>query len=124
VTRLFLRGRGRFSDDLVHERVIPDGPLGTLRQPLQHEAVRSLEQILEKINAYSSAGAENMWRAGRRGSLATALWRACWAFFRTYVLRAGFLDGREGFMLAVCDAEVTYYRYVKLMLLAEKQVTR
>jgi hypothetical protein len=79
-----------------------------------------VEQILEKINAYSSAGAENMWRAGRRGSFAGALGRGCWAFFRAYVLRAGFLDGREGFMLAVCDFEVTYYRYLKLILLAEK----
>ena len=120
VIRLFRRGRARFSDDLVHERVQAEGPLGTFRQPLQHEAVRSVEQILEKINAYSSAGAENMWRAGRRGSFAGALGRGCWAFFRTYVLRAGFLDGREGFMLAVCDFEVTYYRYLKLVLLAEK----
>lgn len=117
VTRLFRRGRARFSDDLVHERVLPDGPLGTLSQPLRHEAVRSLEQILEKINTYSSAGAENMWRAGRRGSLGAALWHGCWAFFRTYILRAGFLDGREGFMLAVSNAEGTYYRYLKLMLL-------
>ena len=123
-TRLFRRGRARFSDDLVHERVIADGPVGRLGPALHHEAVRSLEQILAKINAYSSAGAENMRRAGRRGSLAGALWHGCWAFFRTYVLRAGFLDGREGLMLAVCDFEVTYYRYLKLMLLAEKQASR
>ena len=41
--------------------------------------------------------------------------------FRTYVLRAGFLDGRAGFMLAVSNAEGAYYRYIKLMLLAEKR---
>jgi len=39
------------------------------------------------------------------------------AFVRSYVLRAGFLDGREGFMLAVSNAEGTYYRQLKLMLL-------
>ena len=43
-----------------------------------------------------------------------------WAFIRTYFLRLGFLDGREGFMLAVANAEGSYYRYLKLMLLAEK----
>jgi hypothetical protein len=42
-----------------------------------------------------------------------------WTFFRTYVMRAGFLDGREGFMLAVANAEGSYYRYLKLMLLNE-----
>ena len=46
--------------------------------------------------------------------------RAAWAFVRTYFLRGGFLDGREGFMLAVATAEGTYYRYVKLLLLQNK----
>jgi glycosyltransferase involved in cell wall biosynthesis len=44
-----------------------------------------------------------------------------WAFIRTYVLRAGFLDGRHGFMLAVSNAEGTYYRYLKLMLLDDQR---
>jgi hypothetical protein len=44
-----------------------------------------------------------------------------WAFLSTYFLRLGFLDGREGFMLAVINAENSYYRYAKLMLLAERE---
>ena len=40
---------------------------------------------------------------------------------RTYVFQAGFLDGREGFMLSVSNAEGTYYRYLKLMLLGDKR---
>jgi glycosyltransferase involved in cell wall biosynthesis len=121
VVRLFRRGQARFSDDLVHERVISQGPRATLANPLMHEAVRSTEQVLDKINAYSSAGAENMWRAGKRGSLRAALWHGGWAFFRTYFVRLGFLDGREGFMLAVTNAESSYYRYVKLMLLGRQR---
>jgi hypothetical protein len=38
---------------------------------------------------------------------------------RTYFLKRGFLDGRRGFMLAVSNAEGSYYRYAKAMLLAE-----
>lgn len=56
--------------------------------------------------------------SGRRASLFTAIVHGTWAFFRTYFLRLGFLDGREGFMLAVINAENSYYRYAKLMLLA------
>jgi hypothetical protein len=37
------------------------------------------------------------------------------------VLRLGFLDGREGFVLAVMNAEASYYRYVKLWLLARNR---
>lgn len=121
VTRLFKRGHARFSDDLVHERLRVEGSIGNLKRPLMHEAIRSLEQVLEKINAYSSSGAENMGRSGRRGSLGSAVGHGLWSFLRTYILRGGFLDGREGFMLAVSNAEGAYYRYLKLMLLNERK---
>jgi glycosyltransferase involved in cell wall biosynthesis len=116
VTRLFRRGAAKFSDDLVHERVIVGGATGKLRQSLLHESIRDAEQLLTKINQYSTAGAHMLADKQRASSLKQAVARAAWAFFRSYVLRAGFLDGREGFMLAVSTAEGTYYRYVKLML--------
>jgi len=62
-------------------------------------------------------------KEGRRASLFTALFHGGWAFFRTYILRLGFLDGREGFLLAVINAENSYYRYAKLALLGKKTVT-
>lgn len=117
VTRIVRRGRGRFSDDPVHERLIVDGPVGTLRSPLAHEAVVDLEEVLDKVNRYSTAGARQMLRSGRHATLRSAIGHGAWTFIRTYVLRAGFLDGREGFMLAVSNAEGAYYRYLKLMLL-------
>jgi len=123
VTRLWRRSAARFSEDHTHDRVIVDGKLGRLRQPVMHEAVTDLEQMLVKINMYSSSSAAMFHREGRRASLATALAHGGWAFVRTYILRAGFLDGREGFMLAVINAENSYYRYAKLMLLGRKNVT-
>ncbi|HES75436.1 MAG TPA: glycosyltransferase family 2 protein [bacterium] len=120
VVRLFRRGTARFSDDLVHERLLVDGGVGRLQHPLQHASFSSLEQVLDKVNRYSSAGAERLQAQGRKAGLGTAVGRAVWTFFRTYILKAGFLDGREGFMLAVSNAEGVYYRYLKLMLLQEK----
>ncbi len=58
-----------------------------------------------------------MTSSNRKGSLGRAIVHGLWAFVRTYVLRLGFLDGRWGFMLAVSNAEGTYYRYVKLWLM-------
>ena len=124
VTRLFRRNAARFSDDLVHERLIVDGRTARLSCPLLHESVTSLEQMLAKINAYSSAGAESLNRSGRRSSLTAAVLHGIWAFVRTYFFRAGFLDGREGFMIAVVNAEGSYYRHAKLMLLAERDGER
>jgi glycosyltransferase involved in cell wall biosynthesis len=121
VTRLFSRGRARFSDDLLHERLVVDGPIGRLREPLIHEAFVSLEDVLETMNRYSTAGARMMHDRTRKASMATAILHGFWSFFHTYVVRAGFLDGREGFMLAVSNGEGTYYKYLKLMLLGKRK---
>lgn len=117
VVRLFRRGTARFSDDVVHEHVIAEGKTGTLQNPIMHETFVDLEELLSKMNSYSSLAAQDMHRGGRKVSLIDAVLRGGWAFIRTYFFRGGFLDGREGFMLAVATAEGTYYRYAKLMLL-------
>ncbi len=119
--RLFKRGKARFSDDLVHERLIVEGAAGRLHGMLLHYAFDDLEEVLRKVNQYSTAGAQMMQRRGRHTSLTGAVLRGMWSFVRTYVVRGGFLDGREGFMLAVSNAEGTYYRYLKLMLLNRKK---
>jgi glycosyltransferase involved in cell wall biosynthesis len=120
VTRLFQRGSARFSDDLVHESLIVNGSVGRLRQPLLHETFHDLEELLAKINQYSTAGARMLDEKNKTATLKKAVGHAIWAFLRTYIIRAGFLDGREGFMLAVSTAESTYYRYAKLMLLNKR----
>lgn len=120
ITRLFRRGAARFSDDLVHERLVVSGSTGTLKSPLLHDTYRDLEEVLDKVNSYSTAGARMKHKQGKQAGLTTAIAHGVWAFVRTYFLRRGFLDGREGFMLAVSNAEVTYYRYVKSMLLNRK----
>lgn len=120
VLRLFRRGKGSFSDALVHESVQLQGSVARLRQPMLHYSYRDLDDVLSKLNSYSSAASVMLQRRGKKGGLAQAVLHGLWAFFRTYILRAGFLDGREGFMLAVSNAEGTYYRYLKLMLLNKK----
>jgi hypothetical protein len=114
VPRLFRRGRARFSDDLVHERLLVDGQVGRLRGELLHEAFVDLDEVLQKVNNYSTWGAQKLQQQGARGGLTKAVTRGAWSFIRSYVLRGGFLDGREGFMLAVSIAEGTYYKFLKL----------
>lgn len=117
VTRLFRRQAAQFSDDLVHERIVTSSIVGKLQCQLLHESYRSFEAVLDKTNRYSSAGAQSLLNKGKTASLGTALGHGLWAFFRTYFLRLGFLDGRMGLVLAISIAEATYYRYLKLWLL-------
>jgi len=116
VLRLFRRDKAYFSGDLVHERVVCDGTMARLNAPLMHDPVRRLEDALSRMDRYSTAGAEQLLAAGKRVSFTSGIFHGLWTFFRTYVLRAGFLDGREGFLLAVANAEGTYYRYMKAWL--------
>jgi glycosyltransferase involved in cell wall biosynthesis len=120
VLRLFRRGSARFSDNLVHERLLIDSQTERLKSLMLHYAFENLEEVLHKTNQYSTAGAQMQFQRGRKSSLSGAVVRGLWSFVRSYVLRAGFLDGREGFILAVSNAEGTYYRYLKLMLLNKK----
>jgi len=117
VTRLFRRERARFSDDLVHERLVVDELVVRLRSELLHYAFDGFEEVLRKMDQYSTAGAQRMHAQGRKATLSGAVLRGFWSFLRTYFLRLGVLDGREGFMLALSNAEGTYYRYAKLILL-------
>ena len=121
VTRLFRRGHARFSDDLVHERLLVSGPIETLREPLRHETYRDLEEVLRKVDDYSSAGAAMAARGGQRGGVTLALAHGLWSFVRTYFIRKGLLDGAEGLMLAISNAETTYYKYMKLRLLGKQR---
>jgi glycosyltransferase involved in cell wall biosynthesis len=116
VLRLFRRGKARFSDDAVHERVICDGPVARLNEPLLHYPVSRIEDALSRMDRYSSLGAEMLVASGRRVSFMSGIVHGLWTFLRTYFFRAGFLDGREGFLLAVANAEGTYYRYMKAWL--------
>ena len=121
VVRLFRRGAARFSDDLVHERLVFTGQVVGLKGILLHESFRTLEEVLNKANSYSSQGAQQALVRGKQGGLGRAIAHALWALIRTYVLKRGFLDGREGLMVAISNAEGVYYRYLKLMYLTEQK---
>jgi glycosyltransferase involved in cell wall biosynthesis len=120
VLRLFRRGRARFTDDLVHERVVCDGPVRRLAESLLHYPVVGLEDAVGRMDRYSTAGAEMLVASGRRLSFGSGIAHGLWSFLRAYVWRRGFLDGREGFLLAVANAEGTYYRYMKAWLKARR----
>ena len=114
VDRLFKRGTARFSDDVVHERLIFSGVSQRLKNPLQHFSFRDFSQVLQKLDRYSTASAQQAFARGKRATFGSALGHGLWAFIRTYLIKAGFLDGAQGFALAISNAEGTYYKYLKI----------
>jgi glycosyltransferase involved in cell wall biosynthesis len=110
VLRLFRRGAARFSDDIVHERVVCDGIHGQLAGWLWHDTVDTPEDGTEKALRYARLGAERLRQRGRGGRW-SALWHAGGGFVRGYVLRLGCLDGRAGWAIATTNAYATWLRY-------------
>ncbi|MBF6988821.1 glycosyltransferase family 2 protein [Cupriavidus sp. IK-TO18] len=114
VTRVFRNGKGRFTDALVHERLIVEGRVGRLTQALIHHSYRDYSDVLRKVESYSSAGALQALRSGKRSSPAGALGHGLWAFLRTWLIRGSILDGTEGFGVALMNGQASYYKYLKL----------
>jgi glycosyltransferase involved in cell wall biosynthesis len=122
-TRLFRRNHGKFTESIVHCRLQVDGKIGRLRAPIIHFPFHELHTLLDKMNQYSTKSAQHLYQQGKKSSLKTALAHAFWAFTKGYCFKCGFLDGREGFLLAMSNAQGTYYRYLKLMYLWENHAT-
>ena len=117
VLRLFRKSKGRFSDDMVHERVILKGNAGRLSSPLLHYSYLNETDVQRKTGQYAKAGAMQMLKNGKTASFADAPLRAGWAFIRTYFLRLGFLDGIAGFNIALMNFRTTYLKYQQLRTL-------
>jgi len=112
--RLFNRSNAHFSDSLVHEYVVTTGPVGKCSEHMMHYSFSGLSPLLAKLNHYSDLSARQMFEGGRRCSVFDLTIRPSFAFFKTYVLRAGVLDGTEGLIIAVTTAMLTFSKYAKL----------
>jgi glycosyltransferase involved in cell wall biosynthesis len=121
VLRLFRRGSGRFTDAAVHESVKCSGSVAVLDGHFLHYPYPDLETLMTKINRYSSDAAAMMHARGKTAGVASAVGHGFWTFVRIYVIRKGFLDGREGFVLAAAGAAGSFFRYSKLMLLGRRK---
>ncbi|WP_296556440.1 glycosyltransferase family 2 protein [Pigmentiphaga sp.] len=116
VLRLFRRGTARFSDDLVHEKVVAGDEAGHLAPHLLHYTYPDLDTAIAKMNRYSTDSAQALHMRGRRAGVGAAIGHGAWTFVRLYVFKRGFLDGRHGFLLAATAAAGSFYRYAKLSL--------
>lgn len=115
--RLGRRAVSGFTDHFLHAHMTVDGRIGDLSHDIVHHSYPDVHDVLEKLDRYSSGNARDMLAAGKSAGVGKAVVHGLFAFLRTYFFRLGFLDGQHGLMLAVYNAEYTYYKYIKLMFL-------
>jgi (heptosyl)LPS beta-1,4-glucosyltransferase len=116
VVRLYPRNAAGYDDSAVHEKVIYAAPLQRreLRGDLLHYTYRDMEHYLVKSAAYAAAWAAQRHAQGRRSSLLQATLHGIGCFVKMYLLRLGFLDGRQGLLLALLSAHSTFVKYADL----------
>ncbi len=112
--RLFRHSAGQFEDRPVHEDLRLDGATASLKGNLLHHAYPTLDSYIEHMNRYSSLGAEMAVAKRPRGfSLIDIVLRPKLTFLYNYILRLGFLDGREGLLLHAYHATYVSWKYAK-----------
>jgi glycosyltransferase involved in cell wall biosynthesis len=112
--RLVRRGRARWGGIDPHDRLEPEGQVGTLAGDLEHRTYRDIKDHLRTIDRFSSVAAGELHARGRGGALAGMLLNAPAKFLKMYVLKRGFLDGLPGFVVAVLGSYYVFLRYAKL----------
>lgn len=114
VIRLYNRLDTKFTEVQVHERVISQGLQEIpLKGPLLHYSYESVHDFLTKMQAYSDLFAKE--NAGKiPSSPCKAILHAVFAFFKSYFLKRGFLDGYPGFLISVYNSHTALYKYLKL----------
>ena len=121
--RLFNRMNARWSDDLVHEKVLYAVTPGTLEGDLLHDSTDDLSSYLDRQNRYTTLAARQAYDLGRSASVLHLLFSPVVRFFKFYVFRLGFLDGLPGLLHISIGCMNSYMKYAKLIELrrAEKR---
>ncbi|ALX92681.1 TPA: glycosyltransferase family 2 protein [Serratia fonticola] len=118
VNRLYANQRYRYNDDLVHESLNTGGAkVVPLQGDLLHLTCRDFFAFQRKQLHYAEQWAIQRHQAGKRCGYLSILTHTLGAFCKTWLLRAGFLDGKQGLLLAVVNAQYTFNKYAALWAL-------
>ena len=112
--RLFLKEKGRCGGKEPHDRISVDGRIKRLQGNMNHYSYTGLADQVTTLNRFSSISAEGWHQDGRTFRWVDLFFRPTWRFIRSYILRGGFLDGPQGYIIARATHFATFIKYAKL----------
>ncbi|WP_350238440.1 glycosyltransferase family 2 protein [Pectobacterium colocasium] len=122
VIRLYANQRYKYNDNRVHESLdCGDAPIQYLSGDLKHLTCRDLSVFQEKQLRYASAWAKERHEKGKLCSYTSIFIHTIFSFLKTWLLRCGFLDGKQGLLLAFVNAQYTFNKYTYLWSLNNKK---
>jgi len=114
--RLFRKDRGRMEKRQVHEKVVVEGKVDYLNEPMIHYTYESIEEFIKKMQKYSFLSAIEILKKNQSKYkvLLKMIFSPAFTFFKMYILRRGFLEGLRGFILAVLYSFYSFLKYAKV----------
>lgn len=119
--RLFAKGSGKYNDNLVHEEFVTTYEVKKIKEEIFHYSYEDLSDYLYKFNRYTSEGAIEYNKRGKKSGIFSIIINPIFKFVRMYIFRLGFLDGIEGLLLAVLSSNYTMVKYYKLLELNRRE---
>lgn len=116
VLRLFKKSVSHYTDDAVHEKVITQGKIGKLHQSLLHYSYANYSDWLQRMDHYTTLSAKMKQQQAKKSSVFKAIISSNWCFWKMYLFKGGFLDGRAGLLIAINWAIGNYIKYTKLAI--------
>jgi glycosyltransferase involved in cell wall biosynthesis len=111
--RLFKKDKGRLESREVHEKVVVEGSVAYLRNPLKHYTYRSISDFVERMGRYSTLAAIEIRKDSGHSGLFSLTAKPLAMFLKMFIVRRGFLDGTRGLMLAILYSYYTFLKYAK-----------
>jgi (heptosyl)LPS beta-1,4-glucosyltransferase len=112
--RLFRTRKGRYLEKKVHSKVLVEGRMGQIDEPMYHDTYRTFEEYFNTFHRFTRWGAEDLFERGKRPHYTDLTLRPMVKFLKMYLLRLGFLDGRHGAILCMLGAFSVYMKYAHL----------
>jgi glycosyltransferase involved in cell wall biosynthesis len=120
VTRLFNKHEVKFSENDVHEHLLVNGETEKLNSDLEHYTDPNIYHYYQKFNRYTTLAAEELVKRGKSFTIIDILLRPIVIFVKMYFIKLGFLDGMQGFILAVFSSAYVFTKYCKFWELKNK----
>jgi glycosyltransferase involved in cell wall biosynthesis len=118
--RLFRKSKGKVTDRIVHEGIEVNGKTAKLKNDMLHYSYRNLEQMMEKINFFSSSEAAEHFNNDKKITKTGVYLHAFSTFLRILISRGGYKDGLHGFYVSFCYSLVNFLSHLKLLKLQNK----
>ena len=116
IIRVFPKATFKWSTNKVHSGLKAyKNESFALKGKLLHHTQDSIHQSIQKVNDYSSGSADILREKGKKSNLLKAILKSKWSFYRSYLIRLGFLDGRRGYVIAKNIELNSYLKQLKII---------